>query len=154
MGRCMAKTNHDGCRRGSFFVTYCTGLPLPGSPLVYPSPIPPSTGHESPTSLWKGRGGCTCVLASEGLHALEVEPTSLRRGEGLVVVVIVVRYRQAGCCGPQSLRLIVEVVVVAVVVVLVAVVVVPVVITRPTSLNRGEGHLARLLCVVGHELGW
>ena len=29
-----------------------------------------------------------------------------------------------------------------------------VVITGPTSLNRGEGHLAGLLRVVGLELGW
>jgi hypothetical protein len=53
-----------------------------------------------------------------------------------------------------SLYLIVEVVVVAVVIVVIAVVVMVVVITRATSLNRGEGHLARLLHVVGCELGW
>jgi hypothetical protein len=45
-------------------------------------------------------------------------------------------------------------VVVAVVVVIVELVVVAVVITRPTSLNGGEGHLAGLLCVVGRELRW
>jgi hypothetical protein len=46
------------------------------------------------------------------------------------------------------------VVAIVVVIVIVAVVVVAVVITRPTSLNREEGHLAGLLHVVGHELGW
>jgi hypothetical protein len=44
--------------------------------------------------------------------------------------------------------------VLAIVVFIVAVVVVAVAITRPTSLNRGEGHLAGLLRVVGRELGW
>ena len=39
-------------------------------------------GHPHP--FRKGRGGHGCVLASEGAELL-VEPTSLKRGEGLAV---------------------------------------------------------------------
>jgi hypothetical protein len=37
-----------------------------------------------PHPFGKGRGGCTCDLASEGVEAVLNEPTSLNRGEGLV----------------------------------------------------------------------
>jgi len=37
-----------------------------------------------PHPFRKGRGGCACVLASEGDEAVLIEPTSLNRGEGLV----------------------------------------------------------------------
>jgi len=52
-GGWIAKTNHDDNRRGSFFVTYCTGLPSPGSPLVFIHPqFPPSSEYKPPISLW------------------------------------------------------------------------------------------------------
>jgi len=37
-----------------------------------------------PHPFGKGRGDWGCILASEGVEAVEVEPTSLNRGEGLV----------------------------------------------------------------------
>ena len=37
-----------------------------------------------PHPFEKGRDGCTGILASEGAKELFCEPTSLRRGEGLV----------------------------------------------------------------------
>ena len=36
-----------------------------------------------PHPFRKGRGGSGCILASEGAVAVEDEPTSLNRGEGL-----------------------------------------------------------------------
>ena len=42
-----------------------------------------SSEHKPLTSLWKGRGGCSSSLASEGAVAVSMEPTSLSRGEGL-----------------------------------------------------------------------
>jgi len=37
-----------------------------------------------PTSIWKGRGDCGWLRASECAKAFAFEPTSLKRGEGLV----------------------------------------------------------------------
>jgi hypothetical protein len=37
-----------------------------------------------PHPFEKGRGGCTCDLASEGVEAMSNEPTSINGGEGLV----------------------------------------------------------------------
>jgi hypothetical protein len=37
-----------------------------------------------PHPFGKGRGGCTCDLASEGVEAISNEPTSINGGEGLV----------------------------------------------------------------------
>jgi len=48
---------------------------------VSPSPIPPSKELEPPTSLWKG---CSGVRIAEQVQAFELEPTSLKRGEGLI----------------------------------------------------------------------
>ena len=45
--------------------------------------VGPSSEHKLLTSLWKGRGGCSSSLASEGAVAVSMEPTSLSRGEGL-----------------------------------------------------------------------
>jgi len=70
------------------FVTYWMDLPIPGSPLVFPSPIPlpispiPPSSEYKPTHIpLKGEGRCGGILASE---VSLVEPTSLNRGEGLV----------------------------------------------------------------------
>jgi hypothetical protein len=38
----------------------------------------------NPHPFRKGRGSCSCILASEGAEVLLVEPTSLNRGEGLI----------------------------------------------------------------------
>ena len=48
--------------------------------LVAPDKLTTHTGFP----FGKGRGGCTCDLASEGVKAVLNEPTSLNRGEGLV----------------------------------------------------------------------
>jgi hypothetical protein len=51
----------------------------------------------------KGRGGCRSSLASEGAVAVSMEPTSLRRGEGLArrgsTVEVVGREREREGCG-------------------------------------------------------
>ena len=64
------------------------------SPLVHPtSPVPlvilplqilRQARLSHPHPFGKGRGGYGCILACEGVVAMEVEPTSLDRGEGLV----------------------------------------------------------------------
>ena len=79
----MKKMNHN-IHHGSFSV--CTGLAShtmdlpPGASL---SPIPPLSGLEPPTSLWKGEGQVQWVHISERNEVLKFEPTSLKRGEGL-----------------------------------------------------------------------
>ena len=55
-----------------------------GPPRLPPSLDPPSSEAKPPTSLWKGEGWLGCILACEGAVAVEAEPTSLNRGEGLV----------------------------------------------------------------------
>ena len=55
-------------------------------PRVSPSPIPPSSELE-PHPYGKGRGGCSGVGISEQIQALELEPTSLKRGKGLISVL-------------------------------------------------------------------
>jgi len=52
-------------------------------PSAPPSPIPPSSEKEHPHPFEKGRGSWGCILACEGAMEVEVEPTSLNRGEGL-----------------------------------------------------------------------
>jgi hypothetical protein len=42
-----------------------------------------SPSHPHPFE--KGRGGCSSILACEGAGAILTEPTSLNRGEGLVM---------------------------------------------------------------------
>jgi hypothetical protein len=80
----MSKTNHDKCH-GSCFVMHCMGLSFPGSPFMY---LPPpfldrvSLSHLHPSG--KGRGGCSGVRACEWAEVIGFEPTSLKRGEGLV----------------------------------------------------------------------
>jgi hypothetical protein len=37
-----------------------------------------------PHPYGKGRGGCSAVAISERVQVFEVEPTSLKRGEGLI----------------------------------------------------------------------
>ena len=53
-------------------------------PRVLRSPNAPSSNDEPPTSLGKGRGGCDGVGISGRIQAFGFEPTSLKRGEGLV----------------------------------------------------------------------
>jgi len=53
-------------------------------PCITPSPIPPASALEPPTSLGKRRGGCNGVGISEQVQVFELEPTTLKRGEGLV----------------------------------------------------------------------
>jgi hypothetical protein len=59
------------------------GLPYPGSPLM---DLPPQflrrMSLRCPHPSGKGRGGR--VRISEGGEAFELEPTSLKRGEGLI----------------------------------------------------------------------
>jgi len=64
------------------------GLPIPGSPLVFPfsiplpiSPIPPI--EYKLTHIHLERGGCGCLLFC-ATQALVAKPTSLMRGEGLI----------------------------------------------------------------------
>ena len=66
------------------------GPPSPTSwvpPCVPCSPNAPSSNDEPPTSLGKGRGGCGRVGVSERIQVFGFEPTSLKRGEGLVSVL-------------------------------------------------------------------
>jgi hypothetical protein len=63
MGGCMAKTNHDDNRRGSLFVTYCTGLPYPGSPLVFIRPRFPRRANMSRPNPF-GKGGAATLPSS------------------------------------------------------------------------------------------
>jgi len=56
-----------------------------GPPRLPPSPDPPSSEAKLPTSLWKGEGWLGCILTCEGAVVVEVEPTSLNRGGGLVM---------------------------------------------------------------------
>ena len=53
-------------------------------PRVLRSPNAPSSNDEPPTSLGKGRGRCDRVGISGRIQAFGFEPTSLKRGEGLV----------------------------------------------------------------------
>jgi hypothetical protein len=59
-------------------------LPTSPAPLVF---LPPRISRRErlsrPHPFGKGRGGWDCILACEGAVAMEVEPTSLNRGEGL-----------------------------------------------------------------------
>jgi len=59
----MANTNHDDNRRGSFFVTYCTGLPYPGSPLVFIRPRFPRRANVSRPHPF-GKGGAAALASS------------------------------------------------------------------------------------------
>jgi hypothetical protein len=72
-------------RRLSWFVflTYCTGVALKLSPLVFIRPqFLPSSEYEPPTSLWKGRGGWGRVLASEAASAGSLSPHPSVEGRG------------------------------------------------------------------------
>jgi len=62
----MANTNHDDNGRGSFFVTYRTGLPSLGSPLVFIRPRFPRRANMSRPNPF-GKGGAA-VLASSLLR--------------------------------------------------------------------------------------
>ena len=52
-------------------------------PGVYLSPNPASNELEPPIPSGKGRGGCDGVGVSERVQVFELEPTSLKQGEGL-----------------------------------------------------------------------
>ena len=51
-------------------------------PGVYPSPNPASSEIKQPTSLWKGRQGCSMAWVAERGVVVVFGPTSLKRGEG------------------------------------------------------------------------
>jgi hypothetical protein len=90
------------------FVTYWMGLPIPGSPLVFPSPIPSPISPISPIPpvkykpahipLERGGAGVAAVCFAH-LGVLVVEPTSLMRGEGLVAALWGVVGMELGCRG-------------------------------------------------------
>jgi hypothetical protein len=66
------------------FMTHHPGLPLHGSPLVFILPqILRQVDLSRPHPSGKGRGGCDGVGISEQIQVLALEPTSLKRGEGL-----------------------------------------------------------------------
>ena len=78
------------------FVMHWMGLPIPGSPLVFPppipllispiSPIPPVEYKPAHIPLERGGAGVAAVcFAHPGV--LVVEPTSLIRGEGLIATL-------------------------------------------------------------------
>ena len=62
----------------------------PGPPIIWVPFVffPPRILHRAtvsrPHPFVKGRGGWGCILTCEGAEAVEVEPTSLNGGEGLV----------------------------------------------------------------------
>jgi len=67
------------------FLDVLAGPPIPWVPPgVSTSPISLSSELEPPIFLWKGRGGCSGVHISEQIQAFQLEPTSLKRGEGLI----------------------------------------------------------------------
>jgi hypothetical protein len=60
-------------------------LPYPGSPLVFlPPPFLRRANLSRPHPCEKGRGECSRVGVSGRVQAFELEPTSLKRGEGLI----------------------------------------------------------------------
>jgi len=66
-------------------VTQRIGLPYPGSPLVFlPPPFLRRANLSRPHACEKGRGECSGVAVSGPVQAFELEPTSLKRGEGLI----------------------------------------------------------------------
>ena len=83
--------NEPRCSSCFIFVTHYMGLPLPGSPLMY---LRPPFLHRAslsrPDPSGKGRGRCSGTCVPECAEALEFEPTSLKRGEGLVFGLFVV----------------------------------------------------------------
>ena len=80
----MMKTSHDVCR-GSYFVTYFVGLPLPGH-VYLPLRFPPSSEDEPAHIPLEGEGRLWLGSELVGLLvALVIGPTSLKRGEGLPV---------------------------------------------------------------------
>ena len=74
MGGWITKTNHDK-RRGSCFVTHLTGLPLPGSPLVYLHPqnlcrARTNRPHPSGKGMGWSAGFRASVLAGGVVHSM------------------------------------------------------------------------------------
>ena len=82
MNEKMKKTNHDE-RRGSFSGCTCRASHTLGPPRISTSLIPPSSELEPSTSLWKGEDAAGLAFLSE-FGMPELEPTSLKRGEGLI----------------------------------------------------------------------
>ena len=80
------RTGKNEPQRRLWFVfgTHLAGFPLPGSPCGSPSQILRRTKMNRPHSFGKGMGGCGYFLASEVSLRLEIWPTSLIGGEGLV----------------------------------------------------------------------
>jgi len=78
--------NHDESR-GSFRDAL-DGPPTPGSPLVFttphPSPITPSSANEQAARIPHGKGGA--VVGYLNRPGWVIAPTSLKRGEGRLVV--------------------------------------------------------------------
>jgi hypothetical protein len=74
------------------FVTHWMGLPIPGSPLIFPSPnpspispIPPVEYKPAHIPLERGGAGVAAFCSAHpGCWWLVVKPTSLIRGEGLI----------------------------------------------------------------------
>jgi hypothetical protein len=77
--------NEPRPKSGIVFVTYHLGLPYPGSPLVFLSPpLFRRANLSRPHPCEKGRGECSGVGVSGQVQVLELEPTSLKGGEGLI----------------------------------------------------------------------
>ena len=78
----IAKTSHDACR-GSSFVTHFVGLPISGSPLMFPPSLIPSSGEdEPPTSLRGGEGRVRPWLNYQDRWGCWQSPHPLRKGRG------------------------------------------------------------------------
>jgi len=78
-------------RLGAVGIVFSLSLPSSSLPIkvffpprVSPSQNPSSSENEPPTSLWKGEGRMQRVRVSEWAVVFRFEPTSLKRGEGLV----------------------------------------------------------------------
>ena len=60
----IGKTNHD-FHRGSFSITHCMGLPISGSPLIFPSPNPPIKYEPAHIPLERGGAGVAAFCSAD-----------------------------------------------------------------------------------------
>jgi len=87
MNEKMKQTNDD-VHRGSFSERTGRASHTLGPPLVYLAPPFLRRANLSrPHPYGKGRGRCSGVGISKQIQAFELEPTSLKRGEGLISVL-------------------------------------------------------------------